>query len=123
MKKYVVAIIISLLVLFSVTFSIAQPKPFGVVQSSGEQTSDATIYTGACLFFGIEVITDGTNAATAIVYDNTANSGTKLVELVVAGASNFGGGLWPHPVYCSTGIRVDLSGTGASAIVYYTVFP
>jgi hypothetical protein len=87
--------------------------------SSGEKTSDTTILTGAGWITGIQLITDGTNDATALLYDNTASSGKKVYEGKVVGANNYGGRNWVFPIKVSIGIRLDISGTGASAIIEY----
>lgn len=87
--------------------------------SSGEITSTATVKTGRCFLSAVEVITDGTNAATVTIYDNTTNAGKKLWEGVVPGASQYGGRNWTFPVLASIGLHCVISGTGASAIVEY----
>ena len=90
--------------------------------SSGLQTADATIRTGKGLLVGLIVNTDGggVNDATAVLYDNTAASGTVLCKLVAdavgAGTANI---TFPHPIQCENGIHLDITGTGAEAIVYY----
>ncbi len=86
--------------------------------SSDELTADATIYDGYTLLAAVLVITDGTNDATVILYDNTAASGTMVFEAVVAGANDAELFNFTHPVKCSTGLHLDISGTGASCIVY-----
>lgn len=88
-------------------------------ECSGEKTSSVAISAIPCLFTGIEVITDGTNPATVILYDNaTTNSGTKLCEITVVGAENYGG-FTPPPTKAHNGIYAAISGTGASCIVFY----
>lgn len=87
--------------------------------STGEKTSSALIRTGACALCSVLVITDGTNAATVIVYDNTAASGKVVAEFVVAGATGYGGRNWIFPVAMDNGIYLAISGTGASAVVEY----
>jgi hypothetical protein len=92
--------------------------------TSGEQTADATIYTVAtwgplCFISSVLIITDGTNDAKLIIYDNTANSGTVVLEMTVVGSDNYGGRNWMYPVTITTGIRGDISGTGASYIIEY----
>lgn len=52
-------------------------------QKSIGNTSDAKITEGSGWFHGIIVHTDGTNAATVAIYDNTAASGSKLVTSLV----------------------------------------
>jgi hypothetical protein len=86
---------------------------------SGELTSSAQVKTGKCFLSAVLVITDGTNAATVILYDNTSAAGKKLWEGVVAGATQYGGRNWTFPVRVETGIYCSISGTGASAIVEY----
>lgn len=88
-------------------------------KSSGEKTESAIINSGICLLASVLVITDGTNAATVIIYDNTAASGKKIAEFVVAGTTQYGGRNWVFPVECKTGIYCAISGTGASSIVEY----
>jgi hypothetical protein len=92
-------------------------------KTSYEKTVDATIYSGPCLLTSILIITDGTNAATVILYDLTSSSGAgatnKLWEGTIAGATGYGGRNWTAPVRCTTGIYADVTGTGASYIVEY----
>ena len=87
-------------------------------RSSGEQTSSAILVTGRALLSGVLVITDGTNDATVILYDNTAASGTKVFEAVVAGANDAELFSFNKDVFCENGLYLSISGTGASCIVY-----
>lgn len=86
--------------------------------SLGEQTSDGILFNGRTLLDGVMVITDGTNPATVILYDNTAASGTKVFEAVVAGANNAELFSFNNSIKCDTGLYLDISGTGASCIIY-----
>jgi hypothetical protein len=88
-------------------------------KTSYELTSSALVYTGSCVLWRVQAITDGTNAATVIIYDNTEASGNKLAEFTVAGASHYGGGSWTRPVGAKIGLYAAISGTGASCIVEY----
>lgn len=92
-------------------------------KTSYEKTEDATIYSGPCLLASILVITDGSNAATVILYDKASVTGiaatNKLWEGTIAGATGYGGRNWTAPVRCTTGIYADVNGTGASYIVEY----
>ena len=119
MKRKLIVLTISLLMLFSSTAWAISWDNFMWCKSSGEQTADATVYTGTCFLVGVIILTDGSNDATAILYDNTASSGTKIWEAKIVSSDQYGGGMLPYPIYCETGIRVDLTGTGASAIVFY----
>ncbi len=90
------------------------------LQSSGLKTSSAAIVPGPCFFYGVEIITDGTNPATVIVYDHaSAASGTEAFKGTVAGTNNFGGILNAMPVNMQYGIYATVSGTGAAFIIYY----
>lgn len=88
-------------------------------EGSGELTSSAIVKTGPCFCSAVLVITDGSNAATVILYDNTSAAGKKVWEGVIAGATGYGGRNWTFPVRCRNGIYCAISGTGASAIVEY----
>lgn len=96
----------------------------GYVLKSAEKTADALIYTGACYFHGILVATDGTNAVTLDIYDNTAGSGTVITPTIViptsASMRSASIGFNP-PVWCKTGIYVDitLAAGSCSYVVYY----
>ena len=88
---------------------------------SGEKTVDAIIKSGLCWITAIEVITDGTNDARVILYDNaSAASGEVIWESTIAGGDNFGGKNWIFPRKCNHGIYADINGSGASYIVEYS---
>lgn len=90
------------------------------LKSSGEKTASAAIKASRGYLGGALVLTDGTNDATVILYDNaSAGSGAKLSEMVVAGADNYGRVVFPLPVAFVNGCYASISGTGASCIVYY----
>jgi hypothetical protein len=90
--------------------------------SSGELTASAAVAAQKSILGGVLIMTDGTNDATIIIYDHaTAASGTKIWESVITGSDNYGGGIFPHPIRCANGIYVSISGTGASAIVFYSL--
>ena len=93
-------------------------------KSSYEQTGDATVYTVVqngpmCFISAVEIITNGSDDAKLIIYDNTSNSGNVLLEMTVPGGDYWGGRNWEYPVEVLTGIRGDISGTGASYIIEY----
>lgn len=94
---------------------------FGIyAKSSGEKTASAVISAGPCLLTGAMVITDSSNDATLVLYDNaSAASGTVLGEFKVAAADFYGGRGWQNPVQCFNGIYASISGTGASYVVEY----
>lgn len=90
-----------------------------LAESTGELTESQLIKNGFGVLTSILIITDGTNAATAMLFDNTAGSGKKLGEWTVPGASQYGGRNWIFAPKFGVGLYLTLSGTGASAIVEY----
>ncbi len=86
--------------------------------SLGEATADGILHTGSTRISSVMVITDGTNPADVILYDNTAASGTKVFEGGVLGANRSGLFEFSQPVRCKNGIYLDITGTAASVIVY-----
>jgi hypothetical protein len=92
------------------------------ISSSGRKTSSAVISALPGRLHGIVVETDGTNAATVIVYDNASTAaGAELGRLIVAGATRNGVLMLPtQGVEAANGVYVAISGTGAGAIVYYS---
>lgn len=87
--------------------------------STGVLTSSQTVATGKNYLAGLVVHADGTNVATVNVYDNTAASGTKLLSAIVkAGERQVV--VFPHvSIQASSGLYVELSGTGAGATVIF----
>jgi hypothetical protein len=87
--------------------------------SLGEKTADATIWTGAGQLAAITVITDATNTATVIIYDNTAASGKKIFEAAVLPAVDLAKHFdFASPIRFEIGMTLDITGTGASCIPY-----
>lgn len=87
--------------------------------SSGLQTADGQIYTGRGTLNALTVITDGTNDASVVLYDNTAASGTVLAKISCDGTNNSEFQGWNLAVRCVNGIYADVTGTGAGYIVHY----
>ena len=89
-------------------------------KSTGLKTASAIISGVPSVVEGIIVFTDGTNDATVTLYDNaSAASGTVLAKAVVAAAELMGGKLPPFTISKGVnGIYAELSGVGASYIVY-----
>lgn len=88
--------------------------------SSGLKTTSGVIATGKNYLKGVKLLADGTNAASATIYDNTDASGKILWQ----GAIPATGVAVPlddfsHMVQAELGLYLALTGTGASAIVYF----
>lgn len=89
-------------------------------RSSGLNTTDAAIAAGRNRINAITLITDGTNAASVVVYDNaSAATGTVLGKVTAAGAQNTMHVIFENPVVAEDGIYADVTGTGAGYIVYF----
>lgn len=89
-------------------------------KSLGEFTADGAVWAnGSGRLAGVTVITDKTNDATVILYDNaSAASGTKLFEGACPGTEDSKHFNFTHPVSFKNGMYLDITGTGASCIVY-----
>ena len=117
MKRFIIAVtILILLAMTGVAGAVDGCKSSGLLTGSG-----AVIAAGGDhAFCSILIITNGSNAATAILYDNASTgSGTEVFKGTVAGASNFGGGDAGTPITLGNGLYLTLSGTGANVIIYY----
>lgn len=91
-----------------------------VSRSSGLKSADAAISTGAGLLCAVQLITDGTNAATLVIYDNaSAASGTVLYKGSITGASLSRTDVLTFPVKAVNGLYADITGTGANYIVHF----
>jgi hypothetical protein len=93
------------------------------VVGSGEKTASAMIATGSGAFHGIMFATNGTDAVTVSVYDNTAASGTKLVPTLVipSSATSRAASLSIGPaVEFVTGLYVEITCSGTVGYVVYT---
>jgi len=89
-------------------------------KSTGLETADLLINTGKAILTGVQIITDQTNDATLILYDNTSAAGTEVFKQIVTGTDDsktfwFGDG----GIRCSTGLYADIAGTAAEYIVFY----
>jgi dienelactone hydrolase len=88
--------------------------------TSGLKTADAAIAVGVNRVNTLTILTDGTNAATVVLYDNpSAASGTVLAKGICIGADRTLHMVFENPVKASTGIYADVTGTGAEYIVTY----
>jgi hypothetical protein len=86
--------------------------------SSGLKTSDGVIYAGPCRLKGVQVGADGTNAATAILYDNaSAASGTVVSKVIVDATLTHEN--HAMDIICNNGLYLDIGGTGAEVIVEF----
>jgi hypothetical protein len=116
--KYIIAIMLALAVMVSGISVAAQTTT--TCKSSGLKTSSAVVRAAPGKLCGVEIVTNGTNAATIIVYDHASSaSGTVLFKGTVAGTDNYGGATFGFPVRAASGLYISVSGTEAAGIVYY----
>lgn len=78
----------------------------------------ATIKSGPGQLTSV-TLTAGSDAATAILYDNTAASGTVIVKLACAAANTTAHVDLSRPFVFSTGCHVALTGTAPSVTIGY----
>ena len=88
--------------------------------SVGRLTTSAIITAYPHSIQGALVFTDGTNDATLTLYDNASGAtGVVLLRVEVAAAELMGGVFPPFVINAgANGIYAELSGTGASYIIY-----
>lgn len=94
------------------------------VTSSGLLTADTAVCATGSRLHAIQLIPDGTNACSVVVYDNASSAaGLVLMKITIPASStlpaNFS--LDSNPVTANKGIFVDVSGTGAAYIVHYSI--
>lgn len=92
-----------------------------VVTGSGATGASATTGPGGFLH-GVTLLSDGSNACTAVIYNSSTNtSGQEVATLSVPASTATPYTItFNNPVSCPKGIRAVLAGTGVTAIVYYS---
>jgi hypothetical protein len=91
--------------------------------STNYQTSTAII-SGKVAFGGIVIKTDGTNDITLNIYDNTTNSGKRLIppNSVISGSAKVWALGYDPPIKCSNGIYVEVSVAGGGTCSFQVVY-
>jgi hypothetical protein len=97
----------------------SQAFAFDAALSPAAITSDGMGCTGKCYMTGLTVYTDGTNDATVVVYNGTSTAGQEVFRTKVFGGLYADKISWTYPLACEQGIYLDLTGTGAAAIVEF----
>ncbi len=86
-----------------------------VWETSDNKTADAVVKAAHGIFGSLILIGDGTNLATAVLYDNaSAATGVVVARAATKESTQIFG-----PVQCANGIYLDIGGTGAAAVVLY----
>ena len=91
----------------------------GTSISSGVKNADALIATGRNRVNAITVLTDGTNSATLDVRDGITVSDTIKITGKCVGANLINHIIFENPVLFENGIYGDVTGTGATYIIYF----
>ena len=87
------------------------------ISSGALAVGTTTLVTGRAFLNSIQLIADGTNACSVIVYDDVAGSGKILLQLSLPAAGldkDFRAG---PAIRADIGLTVVVAGTGARAIV------
>ena len=89
--------------------------------SSGLKTADGVIRASKGILTGVQIITDGTNDATLVLYDNaSAATGTAVFKITVTGTDDaIPINLPNNGVYCTNGIYADITTAGTMGYIVY----
>lgn len=92
------------------------------VTSSDIKSADAAISALGGYLHGVWLISDASNAASIIIYDNaSAASGIVLAKLSIPASTTAPQYItFNQPITANKGIFADVTGTGANYIVYYS---
>lgn len=119
MKKSIITILI--LALIGGSAWAFNPKEH--IGYSAIKTADALIHTGAGYFYGFIAYTDGTNAVTFQIYDNTEASGAQMLPTFICQTSSTNRvcvfGVGDNPIPFDTGLYIDI--TSSDATPDYTI--
>lgn len=78
-----------------------------------------TLFTGAARLNSIQLVGDGTNAASVIVYDSTTGSGKQIAAMGIPAGQVHAFASYVNPLKCEIGLTVVVTGTGAAAHIGY----
>ena len=87
-------------------------------QQAKYNTANAIIVTGSNRLFDGALLNPGSAAAILTVYDGTDNTGPVIAKLV-ATASGYSTATPDVTIPVATGIYAEVSGTGASYVIYF----
>jgi hypothetical protein len=95
-------------------------RPILDFETDGEHTASAQIVTGAALFGGCVLSTDGAGNVTAQCFKGEDDTGDTLCPpiTILAGDRDPAGILFPWAVDAPTGIYLKVTGTGGSVNVF-----
>lgn len=92
-----------------------------VSTSTGLQTTDqAALVARPCLIHAV-VLTTAAAAGELLLYDGLTATGTVVAAIKTATNNDSTHQHFDAPVYCKLGLSTDVTGAGASYIVYYSL--
>ena len=107
MKKLLIVILITLVLLIHAYNSFAGSK------SSGVKTADGVITSASCILTAVTILDDGTNSATLILYDHaSAASGNVVFKMKAGGGDNSTIRDIGTPINCALGLYADVTTSG-----------
>lgn len=116
MKKLIIGLVVAVLI------GMAGIGYADDCRATAEKTASAAIVTGAGKLCGVMIATDGTNAVTLNIYDNTAASGTKLIptRVIPTSSTSRGWSVGFNPaIPFKTGLYISVSTAGTVSYVPY----
>lgn len=93
-----------------------------VCQYTTSIASSALVATGAVKLHGLFFTTDGTNAQTIVIYDNTTGSDPKAIStfIVPTSATDRWRWVWFNtPILLRTGLYISITGSGTAGVQAY----
>jgi hypothetical protein len=91
-----------------------------IATSSGIKTADGAIVARPCLYLGMTVLA-GADIATGLLYDNATAASGKAIDKVRSAATLSQHVHTTNGIECNNGLYLDISGTDAEVIVYYSL--
>lgn len=95
------------------------PKTTTAIASGSIAAGTQTLMTGRANVNSIQLIADGTNAASVLVYDSLSGSGKQIAAVGIPVGQVHEAIVYVNPLRCDIGLTVVVAGTGATAHIGY----
>ncbi len=78
------------------------------------QAASGVAYAGECVFYGLVIRTDGTNAVGLNLFDSITAAGRRLLpsNVVIPGTANLWSISFTPPILCARGVYVQITAAG-----------
>jgi hypothetical protein len=76
-----------------------------------------TLFTGVARLNSIQMVGDGTNAASVVVYDSLTGSGKQIAAVGIPVGQVHAAVSFVNPLKCDIGLTVVVTGTGGAAYI------